>query len=131
MVSDKVSNLIIKIKNAGKASQQTITFPYSKFVESILVVLEKEGYVKSFSKKGKKIGKSFDIEIAYEEDGSPKVSDAKRVSKLSHRIYRGSDSMRSVKSGYGIQIVSTPKGVLSSVEARKEKVGGEVLFELW
>ena len=55
MVNDSVSNLIIKIKNAGIAKQSVITFPYSKFIESILIILEKEHYIKSFAKKGKKI----------------------------------------------------------------------------
>ena len=131
MVIDPVSNLIIKIKNAGIAKQSEIAFPYSKFIESVLVLLEKQGFVKSFEKKGKKVIKSFDIGIAYEEDGTPKVSHAKRISKLSKRIYKGSSELRPVRNNYGLLVLSTSKGVMSSFEAKKQKVGGEALFEIW
>ena len=131
MVNDRVSNLIIKIKNAGVAKQSVITFPYSKFTEAILNILQKEGYIKSFAKKGKKIIKTVDIELAYEEDGTPKVQEAERVSKLSKRAYKGADEIRSVRSGYGLLVLSTSKGVMSGYEAKKQKIGGEVLFKLW
>lgn len=131
MVGDKISNLIIKLKNAGKARQEVVSFPHSNFVESVLEVLSKEGFIKSFTKKGKKIIKSVDIELAYEENGTPKISDAKRISKLSKRTYRGSKELKPIKSGYGLQVISTSKGVLSSLDAKKQKIGGEILFEIW
>lgn len=131
MVNDSVSNLIIKIKNAGIAKQSVITFPYSKFVESILNILQKEGYIKSFVKKGKKVIKSVDIELAYEENGTPKIQEAERISKLSKRIYKGADEIRPIRSGYGLLVLSTSKGVMSGYEAKKQKVGGEVLFRMW
>lgn len=131
MAQDHISDLIIKIKNAGKAGLSTISFPYSKYIESILTLLQREGFVKSFSKKGKKLIKSLDIEIAYEEDKTPKVSEAVRMSKLSKRVYKGSKELKPVRSGYGLMVLSTSKGVMTGVEAKKEKVGGEALFKIW
>ncbi len=131
MTNDYISNLIIKIKNAGKAGITTISFPYSKYIESILNLLEKEGFIKSFAKKGKKVIKSVDIEIAYEDDKTPKVTEAIRLSKLSKRTYKGAKEIGAVRSGYGIMVLTTSKGVLTSTEARKMRVGGEPLFKIW
>lgn len=131
MASDHIADLIIKIKNAGKAGIAVISFPYSKYIESILNLLQKEGFIKSFEKKGKKIIKTVDIEIAYDADNTPKVSEAVRLSKLSKRVYKGSKELRSVRSGYGMMALTTSKGVLSSTDAKKLKVGGEPLFKIW
>ena len=131
MVKDHISNLIIKIKNGGKAGHAVVTYPHSKFVESVLEVLHKEGFIKSFEKKGKKVVKSVDIELAYEDDKTPKISEAIRISKPSKRVYMNSTELKPVRSGYGMMVLSTSKGVLSSSDARKQKVGGEALFKIW
>lgn len=130
MVKDSVSNLIIKLKNAGNAGNVMTEVPYSKLIEAILSLLEKEGYIKSFTKKGKKLIKSIDVELAY-EDGKSKIEGVERISKLSKRAYAGVAGMRPVRSGYGLLVVSTPKGILTSTEAKKANVGGEVLFKIW
>ncbi len=130
MVKDSVSNLIIKIKNAGLAGKDAIEVPFSKLSESILALLEREGYIKSFAKKGKKIVKTIDVELAY-EDGKSKVEGVERISKLSRRVYANTKQIRPVRSGYGTLVVSTPKGILSDKEAKKQNVGGEVLFKIW
>jgi len=130
MVKDNVANLIIKIKNAGVAGNTTLETPYSKLSEAILSLLEKEGYIKSFVKKGKKAIKSLEVELAY-VDGKSKVEGVERISKLSKRTYAGASTIRPVRSGYGLLVLSTPKGILSGYEARKQNVGGEVLFKIW
>lgn len=130
MVNSKVANLIIKIKNAGKAGKETTTVPYSKFSEAILQVLQEKGFITSFKKEGKKIIKEIEIVLAY-DDGAPKISEAKIMSKLSKRIYGGSSDIKPVKNNYGLLVVSTSKGVLSGDDAKKAKVGGELLFKVW
>ena len=136
MVKDSIANLIVKLKNAGTSGNTALEVPYSKLTESILALLMKEGYIKSFSKKGsssktdKKLTKSIDIELLY-EDGKSKVEGVARVSKLSKRIYMGSKDIRPVRSGYGMLVISTPKGIISDSDARKQHVGGEVLFKIW
>ena len=131
MVNSKVANLIIKIKNAGLAGAQTTTVPYSKFSEAILQVLQEKGFITSFKKDGKKIIKEIEIVLAYDEEGTPKITEAKIMSKLSRRIYGGSADIKPVKNNYGLLVVSTSKGVLSGDDAKKAKVGGELLFKVW
>jgi small subunit ribosomal protein S8 len=99
--------------------------------ESILVTLEKAGFIKSFSKKGKKVIKTIEVELAYEDDKSPKIQGAQQVSKYSRRLYYKADEIFPVRNGYGSLVITTPKGVMTDREARKEKVGGEPLFKIW
>lgn len=127
---DSVANLIVKIKNASAVGHQTVTVPYTKLNEAILSKLAQNGYVKSFSKEGKKVIKTIEVELVY-TDGQPKIQDVRRVSKLSRRIYEKSSNLRPIRRGYGLSIISTPKGVLTDAEARKAHVGGEVLFKIW
>ncbi len=128
---DKISNLIISIKNAGNAEKEHASVPFSKFKMEIATVLKKEGYLKDFSKKGKKPKYILEMTILYNDDGSPKVNDVLRVSKPSKKIYFGTKEIRSVKGGRGALILSTPKGILTDKQARREKVGGEALFKIW
>ncbi|MEK7390843.1 MAG: 30S ribosomal protein S8 [Patescibacteria group bacterium] len=127
---DPVSNLIIKIKNASAVGHPMVVVPYTKLNAAILEKLEKKGYIKSFSKQGKGVFKTIEVELVY-EDGKPKIEQARRVSKLSRRVYEKSANLRSVRRGYGIAIISTPKGILTDAEARKARVGGEILFQIW
>ncbi len=131
MVKDNISNLIIKIKNGSMAHKSTITAPYSKMTDAILSLLQKEGYIKSFSKVGKGLVKTVDIDLAYDEANTPKVTDVYRVSKLSKRVYTPSKLIKPVRNGYGTLVLSTPKGILNQTDAKKMNVGGEVLFKIW
>ena len=127
---DPISDLIIQIKNANAIGKETAVVPYSKMKEAVLVLLEKEGYIKSIEKRGKKIHKSIEIALAYDEYG-PKVKGVERISKLSRRLYSGVKGLKPVMQGQGIMVLSTPKGIMSDFQARKEKVGGELLFKVW
>jgi len=123
--------MIIKIKNASLRGLLTVSFPLSKMTLSIAKLLEKEGYLKDVIVKGKKIQKTIEASLIYDEKKQPKVTDVKRVSKLSKRMYAGVSDIRPVRSGYGILVLTTPKGILTDKQARAEKVGGEVLFKIW
>lgn len=131
MVNDPVSNLIISLKNASLQSKEAVRVPYTKMSLSILEVLKKEGYVKDVTKHGKDIKKHIDVDLQYAEDGTSKIVNVKRVSKFSTRVYKGFKDIKPVKSGYGIQVLSTPAGIMSGRSAIKQNVGGEVLFEIW
>ncbi len=131
MVKDSISNLIIKIKNANTAHKDTVSVAYSKLNDAILTLLAKEGYIASFSKTGKKVIKSADVVLAYDETNAPKITSISRVSKLSRRMYVGAKDIKPVRNGYGTLVLSTPKGILSDVEAKKLNVGGEILFKIW
>lgn len=130
MVTDYIADLIIRIKNGSDAGKRIVVFPHSKFSESILRSLLKAGYIQSVDVKGKDIGKILEIELLY-KDGNPRVRGVQRISHLSKRVYQRSKDIRSFKNGFGNVVYSTPKGIMTDVEARKQNVGGEVLFKIW
>src|SRR3989344_1798591 len=123
--------MLVRITNASLAGQESTTVPYSKLKFEIANVLLSEGYIKSFSVKGKKVRKHLEIEIAYKGNRSPRVEGVNRISKLSRRVYLGAKDIRLVKQGLGLLMLSTPRGVMSGKEARKANVGGEALFSIW
>jgi small subunit ribosomal protein S8 len=141
MVTDPISDFITRIKNASDAKKPAVSMPYSALKESIAHALHKAGYVKAVTQEGKKVVKTLEIELAYvggvaQMNGSismvePVVKGVDRVSKPSRRIYQKAKDIRPFKNGFGNVVLSTPKGILLDVEAKKQKVGGEVLFKIW
>ncbi len=129
-MTDPIADMITRIYNAGVARKETVSFPYSKLKNEICAVLEKEGFIGEFSKKGKKVIKSIEAGVLYNKN-NPLIKGVRRVSKPSRRIYKKVGEIRRVKQGYGSLILSTPKGIMTDDGARKEKVGGEALFEIW
>ena len=128
---DSISNMIIKIKNASARGLETVSFPYSKMTLAIAELLQNQGYLKDVAKKGKKVSKTIEATLVYDENKQPKVSGVERVSKLSKRVYAGVADIKSVRSGYGILVLTTPAGLMTDKQARTQKVGGEVLFKIW
>ena len=127
---DKIADMLIAIKNAGNAGKETILLPYSQYRANIARALFQAGYIKSYSQKKMKKGDRLEIDILYKKDASPKITYVKRVSKPSRRLYAGVKDIYPVKQGFGKLFLSTPKGILTGEEARKEMVGGEILFEI-
>lgn len=127
---DPIANMLIMIKNAGKAQKESVVFPYSNLKNAILTCLKKEGFVADFAKKTKKGLPTLEVTLVYTE-GKPKISDVARISKQSKRVYYGMKDIHTVRSGTGLLVLSTPKGILSGRDARKEQVGGEALFKMW
>ena len=125
---DQIANMINMVKNAGRAEHELVVVPHSKIKLSIAECLVKEGYLKSVSKKTKKGFPVLELEVAYTEDKTPKITGVDRISKSSCRVYKG---VKEIKRSYGTTIFSTPKGILTDKQARKEMVGGEVLFRVW
>ncbi len=130
MVKDQIANLIVGLKNAGDAGHQSVIFPFSNMNAAILELLSKEGMVTSVNKKGKKVNKFIEVGIAY-EGKKPKVQGVKRISTFAKRTYMGVSDIHTVKNGHGMMVLSTPNGILTDKEARKQKVGGEALFKIW
>ena len=128
MVTDPVSDLIIRLKNAGKVKKESVFLPYSKLKEAIATVLVAEGYLKSVSKK--KTSPVLEVVLNY-HNGESKIKEVERVSKPSRRIYKGFEDIHPNKGGFGKSIFSTPKGILTDRQAIKEKVGGELMFKIW
>lgn len=129
MVSDRVGDFIIRLKNAGAINKPSVTVPYSKHVEEIANKLKSLGYVENVSKG--KDQYTFEVALAYDDRGRSKIRGVKRISKPGRRLYTPSAEAHSVKNGMGARLISTPKGVLTDSEARKVRAGGENLFEIW
>lgn len=129
-MTDPISQMIITMKNGSRADRKTVIVPYSKLKHAIADCLVKQGYLNEASKKTENNKPVLVLGIVYEENG-PKLIDIKRISKQSKRVYFGVKDIRPVKNGLGITVFSTPKGILTDKEARKEMVGGEALFKLW
>lgn len=127
---DPISNMIVMIKNASDSRKESVVFPYSKIKVAILELLQKEGFIKSFGKKGKKVVKFIEVGLSY-AGKEPRINGVKRVSKTSKRVYQGFKEIKKVKNGLGSLIMSTPKGIMTDKMAREAKVGGEALFEIW
>lgn len=124
-----VSDLVIRIKNGYMAGIPAIESPHSKSREEILKKLVKLGFVKSYKIKGE-IKKSFTIELVYKEK-TPALTDVKVFSTPGRRWYVAANELRPVQGGMGYAIISTSQGLMTNVEAKKKKTGGELLFHIW
>jgi small subunit ribosomal protein S8 len=131
MTNDPVADLIVRLKNAGAVGKATVSVPFSNFKLAIAEALKNAGYVNEVDKKGKKVKKVLDVALKYSEAGTPAISGVKRISKPGRRIYKRAGEIFSVRYGHGSLILSTPKGIMTDKEARKAKIGGEALFEVW
>jgi len=127
---DPIANMLIALKHGGIAGKQSIAVPYSGYKASIAKVLLDKGYITSFEKKAREKGDLLELGVQY-INNEPRIHGVKRISKSSRRVYLPVKNIRSIKFGFGMTVLSTPKGVLSGDDARKEQVGGEVLFEIW
>jgi len=130
-MTDPVADMLTRIRNALKASHEQVDIPGSKLKINITKVLKSEGYVKNFriiSGGGRRLVRIF---LKYDEEGDPIISGIKRVSKPSCRVYAGNNDIEKVLNGYGINIISTSKGLMTDRQARREGVGGEVLCSVW
>ena len=130
MVTDPISDLIIRIKNAGPVRKETVSMPHSKLKQAIAEVLKNHKFISSVEVKGKGVDATLEIGIAY-NGTTPRVNGVERVSKSSCRVYKGVKDIRYAKGGSVLTVYSTPKGILTDKQARKEMVGGEVLFKMW
>jgi small subunit ribosomal protein S8 len=128
---DTIANMLSGVKNAGKANKETVIVPFSKLKSEIAKAMAAQGFVKAVHET--KIGnhKGLELVVMYDKDGQPSISGIKRISKPSCRVYKGAKDIKPVKFGSGTLFLSTPKGILTGAQARKEMVGGEALFEIW
>ncbi len=128
---DQIANMLIAIKNAGLARKASTILPHSKMKMAILELLKTEGFIKTYNEVDVDGHKAIEVVIEYKDKITPRISGVERVSKLSRRVYKGTRDITQVKYGHGISVISTPKGILTNNQARKEMVGGEVLFTIW
>ena len=132
-MSDPIADLLTRVRNAITAEQPTVDIPASRLKEEICAVLKREGFIRDYAlTAGRGTPRcQLRVTLKYMPDRSCVIQGLRRVSKPSLRVYRQSKELRPVRSGMGISIMSTPKGVMTGKEARAAKVGGEVLCEIW
>ena len=129
-MTDPISDMLTRIRNAQAVSHQTIVFPFSKLKFNLAKILEKQGLVGKVTSQGRKIRKVIEIELKYKKD-QPIIRGIKRISKPGRRIYIKKDELRPVRQDFGLIIISTPKGLMTNKEAKKKGLGGEVICEIW
>ena len=130
-LSDPIGDMIARIKNAQMRNHKKVVLPSSKFKAKIADVLKSEGFIIDYKineKDGNKA--SLEINLKY-NSGSPVISVIERVSRPGRRIFSSAESLPKINNGLGIAIISTPKGVMSDINARKEKVGGEIICKVF
>lgn len=125
-----ITDMFNRIKNAQAVQKPTVLIPFSGINYEIARLLEENGFIDKIEKKGKKIKRLVEITLKY-KDKIPAISGIKRISKSGQRIYISSGEIKQVKGGYGISIISTSKGLMTGKKARKQKLGGELICEVW
>ena len=129
--TDPIGDMFSRIRNVQMRSLNSIAIPSSNFRKNILEILKKEGYIKDYFIEKKENNKtSLKISLKYYE-GDPVIKEIKRISKPGRRVYSRSTSIPKVMNGLGLAILSTPKGVMSDTEARKNNVGGEIICRVF
>jgi len=129
-LSDPIGDMIARIKNAQMRNHKKVDLPSSNFKAQIANVLKTEGFITEF-KINKETNKSvLSIDLKY-HSGNPVISNFERVSKPGRRIFSSAESLPKINNGLGIAIVSTPKGVMTDIDARKQKVGGEIICKVF
>ncbi len=124
-----VADLVIRIKNGYMSGRESIIVPFSKLNESILTKLKKLNYIQEITVEGETI-KQFIVALKY-DDGVAAFTDVKIFSTPGRRWYTNYNDIKPVLGGLGVAVISTSKGILTGNEAKKEKVGGELLFHIW
>jgi len=135
-VSDPIADMLTRIRNAVMAGHQTVSIPSSKLKASIAAILAQEGFIESYEevKTASAFNQNIRIKLKYvgtRRSRKPVISGIERVSRPGRRVYTGRKEIPWVRSGIGVAIVSTPKGVMTGNRARQLKVGGEVLCKIW
>jgi small subunit ribosomal protein S8 len=131
MITDPIGDFITRLKNASMVRKPSVSVPFSSMKYAIALTLKKSGYVGDVSEEGSGVRKTISIGLIYGEDGSPKIREVKRISKPGKRMYLPVSRIHPVKYGRGLMVLTTPRGILTDAEARKNRVGGETLFSIW
>ncbi len=130
-MTDPIADMLTRIRNALKVQHEYVDIPGSKMKIRIAEILKSEGYINNFQVISEGPKKTIRIFLKYDEKRRPVIEGLKRVSKPGRRVYAGYREIPKVLNGYGINIVSTSKGIMTDKEARKAKVGGEIICSIW
>ena len=129
-LSDPIGDMIARIKNAQSRNHKKVELPSSNFKVKIAEILKNEGFVKDFKVNSENNKNLLSLELKY-HSGNPVINTFERVSKPGRRIFSSAESLPKINNGLGIAIISTPKGVMTDVNARKQKIGGEIICKVF
>ena len=129
-LSDPIGDMLTRIKNSQTRNHKNVKLPSSKFKIKIAEVLKSEGYIIDFNVNDDEKKPNLEINLKY-NSGNPVISSIERVSKPGRRIFSSAESLPKINNGLGIAIVSTPKGVMTDIDARKQKIGGEIICKVF
>ena len=130
-LSDPIGDMIARVKNAQDRNHKKVELPSSNFKVKIADILKNEGFIRDFKVNTEDKNKStLSLELKY-HSGNPVINAFERVSKPGRRIFSSAESLPKINNGLGIAIVSTPKGVMTDIDARKQKVGGEIICKVF
>jgi small subunit ribosomal protein S8 len=131
-MTDPVADLLSRMRTAYLAKHDRLDVPVSKLKLEVCRILKEQGYVESYQVlEGDPVKKQVRIFLRYTPDGEPLIRSIKRISKPGRRVYKGAEEIRPVLNGLGVGIISTSQGLLTDAQARKRRVGGEVLCEVY
>lgn len=130
-MTDPISDMLTRIRNAIRAKHTRVDIPGSKLKIEVARILKEEGYINNYVTKGDGVKYSIRIFLRFDAKGVSSITHLERTSKPSRRVYVGSDEIPRVLGGYGINIISTSKGLMSGKKARQEKIGGEILAQIY
>ena len=129
-LSDPIGDMIARIKNAQERNHKKVDLPSSNFKAKIADILKNEGFIKDFKVNSENNKSILSLELKY-HSGNPVISAFERVSKPGRRIFSSADGLPKINNGLGIAIISTPKGVMTDIDARKQRVGGEIICKVF
>jgi small subunit ribosomal protein S8 len=130
-MTDSIADMLTRIRNALIAHHNSVNIPTSRIKTDILRVLKEEGYINDYDVAGDEAKKITKVELKYTPEGEPVINKIERVSKPGSRIYVKKDEIPRVRGGLGISVLSTSRGVMSSTQARRLGVGGELICTVW
>jgi small subunit ribosomal protein S8 len=131
MLTDPISDLLIRLKNGAQRRHETVAVPTSRLKRAILEILKREGYVEAIEEQVHEGHPILTVRLRYVAEGQPMITGLERISKPGRRVYVGSKDIPKVLNGIGMSILSTSKGIMTDQESRKNKLGGEVLCSIW
>ena len=129
-LSDPIGDMIARVKNAQARNHKKVELPSSNFKTKIADILKNEGFIKDFKINSENNKSILSMELKY-HSGNPVISTFERVSKPGRRIFSSADGLPKINNGLGIAIISTPKGVMTDIDARKNRVGGEIICKVF
>ena len=130
-ISDPIADMLTRLRNGALARHAFVVMPSSKMKEAIAAILKSEGFIQDYEVYVDGVKKTLRVQLKYTQERQPVMTGLKRISRPGRRVYSGREEIPLVLSGMGIAIMSTPKGVMTGKDARRQGVGGEVLAFVW